>query len=179
MSKEEKIRILYSLVWAEEFESFLNDGAAQLVGCCFWPRCCASHCDRSCTSSAAWRCPGSRSATWRRCAIIILGDASFSGQGVVYESMVLTDLPQYTTGGVIPVVNNQFGQLERAVRQEGRDGEEHSHLARHRLLHGGRHRGGAEEHVLKKLLRDRAEAVLNEGDIDWARRSSWRLPRCC
>eukprot|EP00484_Ammonia_sp_Unknown_P029358 CAMPEP_0197031134 /NCGR_PEP_ID=MMETSP1384-20130603/10224_1 /TAXON_ID=29189 /ORGANISM="Ammonia sp." /LENGTH=1058 /DNA_ID=CAMNT_0042460619 /DNA_START=34 /DNA_END=3210 /DNA_ORIENTATION=+ len=43
-------------------------------------------------------------------AIIIHGDASFSGQGVVYESMALTDLPKYTTGGVIHViVNNQIG----------------------------------------------------------------------
>ena len=42
----------------------------------------------------------------KTCAIIIHGDASFSGQGVVYESMALTDLPQYTTGGVIHVVVN-------------------------------------------------------------------------
>ena len=34
----------------------------------------------------------------KTCAIIIHGDASFSGQGVVYESMALTDLPKYTTG---------------------------------------------------------------------------------
>jgi len=46
----------------------------------------------------------------KTCAIIIHGDASFSGQGVVYESMALTDLPQYSTGGVIHVVvNNQIG----------------------------------------------------------------------
>lgn len=46
----------------------------------------------------------------KTCAIIIHGDASFSGQGVVYESMALTDLPKYTTGGVVHVVvNNQIG----------------------------------------------------------------------
>eukprot|EP01083_Nonionella_stella_P271137 918526_1 len=46
----------------------------------------------------------------KTCAIIIHGDASFSGQGVVYESMALTDLPDYTTGGVVHViVNNQIG----------------------------------------------------------------------
>eukprot|EP00485_Elphidium_margaritaceum_P019177 CAMPEP_0202730768 /NCGR_PEP_ID=MMETSP1385-20130828/186803_1 /ASSEMBLY_ACC=CAM_ASM_000861 /TAXON_ID=933848 /ORGANISM="Elphidium margaritaceum" /LENGTH=1108 /DNA_ID=CAMNT_0049397047 /DNA_START=48 /DNA_END=3374 /DNA_ORIENTATION=+ len=46
----------------------------------------------------------------KTCAIIIHGDASFSGQGVVYETMALTDLPKYTTGGVIHViVNNQIG----------------------------------------------------------------------
>jgi 2-oxoglutarate dehydrogenase E1 component len=46
----------------------------------------------------------------KTCAILIHGDASFAGQGVVYESMALTDLPNYTTGGVIHViVNNQIG----------------------------------------------------------------------
>ncbi|XP_011693119.1 PREDICTED: 2-oxoglutarate dehydrogenase, mitochondrial-like isoform X2 [Wasmannia auropunctata] len=43
-------------------------------------------------------------------AILVHGDAAFSGQGVVYETMHLTDLPEYTTGGVIHVViNNQIG----------------------------------------------------------------------
>ncbi|EDV50186.2 2-oxoglutarate dehydrogenase, mitochondrial isoform X2 [Drosophila erecta] len=42
--------------------------------------------------------------------IIIHGDASFSGQGVVYESMHLSDLPRYTTYGTIHIVtNNQVG----------------------------------------------------------------------
>ncbi|XP_043650817.1 2-oxoglutarate dehydrogenase, mitochondrial isoform X2 [Drosophila teissieri] len=42
--------------------------------------------------------------------IIIHGDASFSGQGVVYESMHLSDLPSYTTYGTIHIVsNNQVG----------------------------------------------------------------------
>ena len=46
----------------------------------------------------------------KTCCILIHGDASFSGQGVVYESMALTDLPDYTVGGVIHVVvNNQIG----------------------------------------------------------------------
>lgn len=41
-------------------------------------------------------------------AIFVHGDASFSGQGVCYETMHLTQLPEYTTGGVIHVViNNQ------------------------------------------------------------------------
>lgn len=41
-------------------------------------------------------------------AILAHGDAAFSGQGVVYETMHLTDLPNYTTGGVIHlVINNQ------------------------------------------------------------------------
>ncbi|XP_002978362.2 2-oxoglutarate dehydrogenase, mitochondrial [Selaginella moellendorffii] len=41
-------------------------------------------------------------------AILLHGDGSFSGQGVVYETLHLSDLPNYTTGGTIHiVVNNQ------------------------------------------------------------------------
>lgn len=41
-------------------------------------------------------------------AILVHGDAAFAGQGVVYETMHLTNLPEYTTGGVMHVViNNQ------------------------------------------------------------------------
>lgn len=41
-------------------------------------------------------------------AILVHGDAAFSGQGVVYETMHLTNLPNYTTGGVLHlVINNQ------------------------------------------------------------------------
>jgi len=43
-------------------------------------------------------------------AILVHGDAAFSGQGVVYETIHLTNLPEYTTGGVIHIViNNQVG----------------------------------------------------------------------
>ncbi|XP_039306938.1 2-oxoglutarate dehydrogenase, mitochondrial isoform X1 [Solenopsis invicta] len=46
----------------------------------------------------------------RSLAILVHGDAAFSGQGVVYETMHLTDLPEYTTGGVMHIViNNQIG----------------------------------------------------------------------
>lgn len=42
--------------------------------------------------------------------IIIHGDAAVAGQGVVYESMEMQDLKDYTTGGVIHIVmNNQIG----------------------------------------------------------------------
>ena len=43
-------------------------------------------------------------------AIMIHGDAAMSGQGVVYESFTLSDLPQYSTHGTMHVViNNQIG----------------------------------------------------------------------
>ena len=43
-------------------------------------------------------------------AILIHGDAAFSGQGVVYESFHMNDLPSFTTHGTIHVVvNNQIG----------------------------------------------------------------------
>eukprot|EP00795_Rhopilema_esculentum_P008653 gene8653-14668_t len=43
-------------------------------------------------------------------SILIHGDAAFSGQGVVYETFHLSDLPHYTTKGTIHVVvNNQIG----------------------------------------------------------------------
>lgn len=41
-------------------------------------------------------------------SILLHGDAAFAGQGVVYETFHLSDLPNYTTGGTIHVVvNNQ------------------------------------------------------------------------
>ena len=41
-------------------------------------------------------------------SMLIHGDAAFSGQGVVYETFHLSDLPAYTTKGTIHIVaNNQ------------------------------------------------------------------------
>uniref|UniRef100_A0A674EH74 2-oxoglutarate dehydrogenase complex component E1 n=1 Tax=Salmo trutta TaxID=8032 RepID=A0A674EH74_SALTR len=43
-------------------------------------------------------------------SILIHGDAAFAGQGVVYETFHLSDLPSYTTHGTVHVVvNNQIG----------------------------------------------------------------------
>lgn len=43
-------------------------------------------------------------------SILLHGDAAFAGQGVVYETFHLSDLPNYTTHGTIHVVvNNQIG----------------------------------------------------------------------
>lgn len=42
--------------------------------------------------------------------ILLHGDAAFAGQGVVYETLHLSDLPNYNTHGTIHIVaNNQIG----------------------------------------------------------------------
>ncbi|CCH61431.1 hypothetical protein TBLA_0E03770 [Henningerozyma blattae CBS 6284] len=42
--------------------------------------------------------------------VLLHGDAAFSGQGVVYETMGFENLPEYSTGGTIHVItNNQIG----------------------------------------------------------------------
>jgi len=41
-------------------------------------------------------------------SILLHGDAAFAGQGIVYETFHLSDLPAYTTHGTVHiVVNNQ------------------------------------------------------------------------
>lgn len=48
--------------------------------------------------------------------ILLHGDAAFSGQGIVYECLHLSDLPAFTTHGTIHVVaNNQVIFLNFSV----------------------------------------------------------------
>jgi 2-oxoglutarate dehydrogenase E1 component len=55
----------------------------------------------------------------RTAAFLIHGDASIAGQGVVYESLQLMNLPNYSTGGTLHlVVNNQIGYT--TLPEEGR-----------------------------------------------------------
>lgn len=43
-------------------------------------------------------------------AILLHGDGAFSGQGIVYETLDIGALPEYSTGGTVHlVVNNQVG----------------------------------------------------------------------
>eukprot|EP00835_Amoeboradix_gromovi_P001605 NODE_77_length_23338_cov_0.319463.p1 type:complete len:1007 gc:universal NODE_77_length_23338_cov_0.319463:12436-9416(-) len=43
-------------------------------------------------------------------AILLHGDAAFAGQGIVYETFGISELPSYETGGTIHIiVNNQIG----------------------------------------------------------------------
>lgn len=45
-------------------------------------------------------------------SVLLHGDAAFAGQGIVYETFHLSDLPSYTTHGTIHVVvNNQVAVL--------------------------------------------------------------------
>lgn len=42
-------------------------------------------------------------------SILLHGDAAFAGQGVVFETFHLSDLPHYTTHGELPQYTSQHG----------------------------------------------------------------------
>ena len=49
-------------------------------------------------------------------SVLLHGDAAFAGQGIVYETFHLSDLPFYTTHGCIHVVvNNQIGWVSAGL----------------------------------------------------------------
>ena len=50
-------------------------------------------------------------------SILLHGDAAFSGQGVVYETFHLSDLPAYTTHGTVHIVFNNHVISLLSVKQ--------------------------------------------------------------
>lgn len=51
-------------------------------------------------------------------SILIHGDAAFSGQGVVYETFQLSNLPAYNTHGTVHIVCNNQASVEKTLKED-------------------------------------------------------------